>query len=555
MRDSNPQVTLGSPPAGCENGGEKLNGAIHDEKLAGQRRSASLAALSEALSDGAELRVPAPVTEVTKRNAQGHGRLPILPAEAFELARQVYYLQHGNIRDCARAIIAAGLSDTDNLVTVSERLQSWWHREDWPKRDMRQLVTIRDANHDGGLYRGRVCAGKTTGSGPAPEGKACTATALPDSDFCWQHDPRPEYEARRASTGQRLHQSRTKDMVPIEPFIEWTEAKRVELLERAKASGRRLDPKARGYKLLAVWLGVDQSTLQRLKDKGTSQTRGAPTTAGRIRASTIVSYLDGTGVSFHDVYGYDPPAQRDLTHYTCPNCGGAKNHESKVCRACYDADRGVQCTYVGKYSGTRCRQRTKDPSGLCHKCRRTVQRIPTPRTGRKSAVTDPMLLLALDEFRRFPAHAWVAAKMWACDAGGCRDVFAHQASLTGSIAYRFLAVGLTVVTRGKEAAPVWDEVERRYAELVDAHGAPEWPPLDRPLEAATLPVGPFAAWLRARFEEIGGRHGGGYKRLCGEYGRAYAHEQRPVVLRTVVDRALEKWGDGTTFQDLYGGGA
>lgn len=559
MRDSNPAVDVPSRArlAG-ENGGETVSRARrrvtaeqHDARLATRRRSASLEALGEALAEGAELQVPPPVTEIETRY---RGQLPRLPAEAFELARQVYYLQSGNIRDCARAIIAADLSDTDNLVRVSERLKNWWHREDWPKRPTTEVFTIRDANHDGGLYRGeRICAGATTGSGPAPEGKPCSGTALPDSEFCWQHDPRPKYEEVRRATGKRLHESRQKDMVPLPPFIAWTEKKRVELLAEAKASGRRLDPKQRGYGLLADLLGVDQSTLQRLKDKGTSQTRPTTRTAGRIRASTVVRYLARTDVAFQDIYGFDPPAARDERPFTCPSCGGPKGHESAVCRSCYDADKGVQCNYVGKLSGTRCRVWTKDPSGLCHKCKRIVNRVPRPRTGRRSAVTDPMLLLALDEFRRVPVHSWVAAKMWATNAAGVRDTFKNQTSYAGSVAYRFLAIGLTVVSHGKEAAPDRDSIERRFAELVAKHGPPEWPQPDRPIETTGLvPAGPFAAWLRARYDEIGGRHGGGYQRLCGEYGRAIALEQRPTVLRRVVDRALAKWGDGTTFQDIYG---
>jgi hypothetical protein len=173
----------------------KPSAGEHAARQAAARRARALQALVDVVESSVELEIPAPVTEVRP----GRGVVPRLGADAFEMARKVYYLNHGSMMDAARAIIAAGLSDTRDLVQVRERLQTWWARERWPKRQTTQTFAIRDAAHDGGLYRSeRLCIGQASGNGPAPKGKKCGQSALRDSDYCLHHDPRPEYvEARR----------------------------------------------------------------------------------------------------------------------------------------------------------------------------------------------------------------------------------------------------------------------------------------------------------------------------------------------------------------------
>jgi hypothetical protein len=268
-----------------------------EDRLATQRRVDAFDAFMEAIEESAGLEVPAPVDRIQSRDVRGLA--PTLSAEAFELARRVYYLQHGTRADAARAIIAAGLSDTEDLVQVYERLKTWWWREKWPQRSTAATLAIRDAHHDGGLYRGRVCIALTTGNGPAPKGKQCSQSALPGSDYCFHHDPRPEYvEARRRQT-ERLTEGRRAGMVPLEPFQRWCDEKRKQLLVEEKTI-RRVDPKQTGWGLLAEAMDVDQAIINRFM-KG-KHSRGYAVTT--IKASTVARYVAPLGATFQDLYGW-----------------------------------------------------------------------------------------------------------------------------------------------------------------------------------------------------------------------------------------------------------
>lgn len=349
-----------------------------------RRRSTALDKLTAAIASS-ELEIPPPVTEIVP---DYRGIVPLLPAEAFELARQVYYLQHGSITDAARAIIAAGLSETDDTGVVFGRLKNWWLRREWPKRPTTATFAIRDTNYDGGLFRGRLCAGKTTGNGPAPAGLPCRQSALDDSDFCARHDPRPKYAAQRREHAERFVAARKRDEVPLGPFQQWCERRSAELLEQARAT-RRVHPTARGWGMLAAELGVDLSLLRRYV---LGQHGRHPEGIDTIRASTVVRYLSKTDVTFRDVYGFDPPAATDTALVTCPGCGGRKNHASKVCKTCFDADQGELCRYVNG-RGRRCPTRTRHASGYCMKCRSIVDRRAARRFARMPAAECLELLI------------------------------------------------------------------------------------------------------------------------------------------------------------------
>lgn len=524
--------------------GRTLSPERHVEQQAVRRRSTALNALGDAIAQSAGVEAPAPVTSIEPRKK---GVAPKLPAEAFELARQVYYLQFGTRSDAAHAIIAAGLSDTDDHRTVYERLKTWWEREGWPTRATSSTFAIRDANHDGGLYRShRICDGAATGSGPAPKGKPCTQSALPDSTKCFHHDPRPEYVDARRIQAARLRAGRLADQVPIEPFQRWCDGKRLELLAEAKASGRRLHPNNKGWGLLANAMGWDASQLARLmKGKHHRHPDGIET----LRAGVVSKLVAPLGLTFRDVYGYDAP-QYGGAGQTCPECDGPKNHESQTCRSCYEAaHQGEQCTYVNRRQ-ERCAVLTTHESGICGKHRRIVERVPKPRVGRPSWITAPMLILALDEYRKLPIIKSAATRMWAVNAGGVRDVFASQKVLTGSLVKQFR----------KRAWHTAAAAQRAYDELVAEHGPVEWPtdpdatvPVD---VAGLVPLGPFRAWLARCYDEVGS-----YTQMSNRLrmnpdtiSRRWMHNSDPtaVVYRSTVDQALERWGAGTTFRDLYG---
>lgn len=426
------------------------------DELAARRRMSAMQGLTEAIADSEYLAVPAPVERVVVRP---QGVPPKLPAEAFELARQVYYLQHGTLTDAARAVIAAGLADVDDVTVIRDRLTSWWMRERWPKRRLVSTFAIRDAGADGGLFRSRrLCCDVATGNGPAPKGKRCSQSALTDSEYCFHHDPRPEFVAKRRAQTEALTAGRLRAMVPLAPFRDWCDEQRKLLLEQERRV-RPVHPNATGWGLLAAAMGVDQSLLGRLIAGKHSPGRPAVT---RIKARTVESYLEQLGVAFVDVYGYERPHVAGDPAATC-SCGAAKNHGSKTCRDCYDAA-FKRCSYVFG-SGAGCNVKTDHESGMCAKCRRTVQSVRRPRTGRPTALTAAMLQLALSEYRDVPVAAWVGRRMWEDDAAGVRSAFKTQKSLTGSLVKHFRRHG-------------WNDAaaaELAYAELVARDGLEPWP--------------------------------------------------------------------------------
>lgn len=503
-----------------------------------ERRVGALDAI--AAVGAVELEVPPPVLEIIVKE---RGKAPLLSAEAFELARQVYYLQQGSLADAARAIIATDLSDTGNVTTVRERLQTWWRRERWPKRPHAAMVTIRDANHDGGLHRGRLCKGTTTGRAAAPAGTPCRQTALVDSDYCPQHDPRPEYVERRRQLGLKFRDKRLADQVPLAPFQRWCDRERRRLLAEARSSEKRVHPNAEGWGMLAERLGISQLTRYALGYRK----RGKEVT--EIRASTVERYLAKVDVTFRDVYGFDPPAIERGKGNACPECGGRKNPGSTTCRPCWETSIGKPCPYVNR-AGRLCGTPAKHESGYCGAHRRILERVPRPRTGRASFVTVPMLILATEEYvEGMPNLSWVANCMWDVNAAGVCDVFKSRRSLASALVKQFRK-------RGWKSLAV---VRQAKAELVAEHGPVEWPEGrgEVPLETAGMvPFEPFLEWLRERHAELGS-----YAKLSrrirvnpDNLSRwLQGAEEKTTVRRATVEVALEHWGDGTRFADLYVG--
>jgi hypothetical protein len=420
-----------------------------------QRRAGVLERVSETVAS-IELEIPEPVLEVKRRK---RGVAPKLPAEAFELARQVYYLQHGTIADAAKAIVAARLSDTDNETQVYERLQTWWQREEWPKRQMLDTFALRDAAQDGGLYRGRLCKGTTTGKAAAPAGVPCGQSALKGSDYCPHHDPRPKYVEMRRLAAERFRERRLADQVPLKPFQRWLDEGRRRLLREAKANWR-VHHNATGWGMLAEELDVDLSQLTRWAHG--YKKRGKPVT--EIRAKTVVRYLAKVDVTFEDVYGFPPPTLEEDTRERCPECGGPKNAASKTCRTCFEASEGDQCAYVNR-AGRRCPVTTAHESGYCCKCRRIVERVPKPRLGLPSFIDDAILLYALDEYRRVDKVAWVAKVLWAANIGGVADHYKATKSLREQLVRVFRK-------RGWHSK---NDVETAYWLLVAEQGSVVWP--------------------------------------------------------------------------------
>jgi hypothetical protein len=275
---------------------------------------------------------------------------------------------------------------------------------------------------------------------------------------------------------------------------------------------------------------------------------GGAARAGRdcstIRAATIVRYLAAAGVTFRDVYGFDPPTLAGDDQVVC-GCGGPKNHASETCRGCYDRAQGTPCAYVTRL-GRRCTVITSHESGYCAKCRRIVERVPKPRPGRSSYLTTTMVILALGEYRDIPIHPWVAARMWQYNAGDVRAVFKSEKSLKGSLVKRFRKSGWHT-----EA-----DAERAYAELVASHGAVPFPvkPAEGGLsDVATIPLAPFASWLAERKAEVGSYAALSKRTTCtpDRLSKWLRSGGTGTVRRHTIDRALESWGDGTTFYDLY----
>lgn len=538
-------------------------GLEHAEQQAAARRAGALDAFAEALSESTVLDVPPPVQDEDLNPPGNRGLRPKMPAEAYELARQVYYLQHGTLRDAARAVIAAGLTGPmesvhcDEVTTVHERLQTWWGTRGWAKRATETTFAIRDANNDGGLYRAEVlCVGEATGSGPAPKGKACTQSPLSDSRYCFHHDPRPEYVEKRRVQAQRLAEGRRADMVPVRPFQRWLNTKRLELLALERER-RAVHPNNLGWGLLAAAMKVDQSVLLRImKNEGSGGRARAGKRTTTIRASTVVRYVEPIGVTFLEVYGFEAPGST-YAELVCPGCGGEKNHGSQVCRRCYDREHsGIQCAYVTRLE-RRCTVRTKHASVYCAKCRKIVERVPRPRPGRAGYVTPLMTILALSEYRDVPVMQWVAARMWQYDAAGVRHTFANQKSLTGSLVKLFRR-------HGWETAA---DAERAHTRLVAEHGSAPFP--ERPVDpgvadVSLVPLTPFIEWLKARKAEAGS-----YKELSARTGinadniskwlrGVGVGAEKTTVRRFTVERAIEGWNrgratsGGSTFADLYG---
>lgn len=513
--------------------------------------------LSKAVS--IELEVPPAVTELPPVPTGPGFRMG---AEAYELARQVYYEQHGSMMDAARAILAAGLApDTENVIVVHGRLQTWWESRRWAKRPTNATFAIRDANHDGGLYRGeRACAATTSGNGPMPKGMPCGHTALEDSQFCYHHDPR--FEAKRRKQTAKMTASRRHGLVPLGPFYEWADRERKRLLEEARAAGDIRHPNDEGWGRLAAAIGVTPTGLWRAitgvhsrkaKDGGGNEIRS------KVKARTVIRYVEPLGFTFEDVYGYPPPDDIGAAvRQICPECGGVKNPESKLCRPCHEATLGDPCTYTSKH-GRRCSVRTRRESGLCQKHEVFANKIRKPRSEYNYRTGffkkhPEVVIYALDEYRRCPELAWVAKRMWACNVGDVRGHYSKLNSLTGQLVKDFRKAG-------------WDTDEAReaaYRELRREHGAPVWPAPDQPLAAGgLLPFAPFRNWLIERVEQVG-RYRGVYKELgamltmdpylLSEYvrGEGKAKNKR-TVRRERVEDALAAWG-GYTVDDLYGGG-
>lgn len=507
-----------------------------------RRRSAALEALAKVMAEST-LEVPPAVTEI-KRIHTSSG--PFMGVEAYELARQVYYLQYGTLADAARAVIASGLSETDDAEKVRGRLRVWWKREEWPQRSHMEMTAIRDANFDGGMFRGdRTCKDIVWGKGASPRGNPCTHTAMKDSEYCFHHDPRPEYVEKRREQAVKLTAGRRKGMVPIKPFQAWCRNKRDELLAERRRKGR-IHHNNTGLGFLADAMGVNQSQLKRLID-GTHTRDGTIT---KIRAKTVIRYVAPLGVTFEDIYGHPPPEEDKATPNVCPECGGYKSHESRTCRQCYDLAAGERCTYVPS-TGRRCRTKTAHPSGICKKCREVVEHVPKPRQGKPSFITDSTLLYVLDEYRRVENLAWVAKVLWRSNIGGVASHYKSVKSVRQTLVKLF-------AKRGWKSR---EDAESAYWLLLAECGPVEWPepPAEVIAGGGLVPAEPFNRWLRELHESRGGgRYVGELAEQLGidrdylsQRIRGVGAGEKSQVARSTVNRALQGWGDGTTFEQLY----
>jgi hypothetical protein len=121
---------------------------------------------------------------------------------------------------------------------------------------------------------------------------------------------------------------------------------------------------------------------------------------------------------------------------------------------------------------------------------------------------------------------------------------------------RTFASGLVKEFRKRE----WltrEDVEAAYWVMLAEQGEPQWPEVDGEISAEGLvPSEPFRDWLTAHREELGYS----YKDLGARLGMnpddvsLRIRGVRPAskeMKRSLVDRALSQWGDGTTFEDLY----
>lgn len=450
----------------------------HSAPQSDRRESARLARLleraPEILSGLMPIATPPPVTAETLDQAGRPGGERKLTAEAIELARQVYYEQYGTMAEAARAIIAAGLTDDAGPVVVADRLRTFWKSAGWQTRPRRDILALRDLQQ-GGLYRSeRRCAHVADGTSRIPAGSRCEHSALADGDHCAGHDPRPEYIARRAKRGAAAARGRRADLVDVEPLTAWLQQQRKRLL----AEARQLHPNQKGHGLVADLIGADPAIAGRLLRGLNPGQRGDP---GRIRAKTVCKYLDHAGVSFTDVYGFEPPLTRAIT---CPQCAGPMNAGSNLCATCHQASQGDHCTHQFR-SGRRCTVRTRRPSGLCtlherqHEAQERRAREPRTRRPYQGLLSDDMLLLALDEYARFDSLQWVAHRLWDTDAHGIRRCFPSAEHVAHVLSQRANREGF------RESPDVL------LRTLTERLGPPVWPDQDRPVAPSATKLVPF----------------------------------------------------------------
>lgn len=521
--------------------GQRVGADGWTDELAAARRDRALETFSSTVIPS-DLDVPDPVTVVKRR---GTGAAPKLSAEAFEMARQVYYLQLGTLQAAAEAIVAAGLSDTENVTRVRDRLTTWWKREGWPMRPHAQMLAIRDLSADGGLYRSeRTCAGVATGQGVAPAGAPCNGSPLSDSEWCRQHDPRPEYVEARLREAAARSRSRQRNMVDIAPFQRWCTARAAELLAVKRAAGAAHPNSKTGMAELAAAMQVNHAHLARLLAGKHSDPARPPVT--RIRASTVTRYVSRVGATFADVYGYEHTDAPRVDRRVCA-CGARKNSESETCRSCYEA-KFAQCTNHFQ-SGRRCHENTGHASGICTKCRRQIARprVANPRRGRVSALRGPVLAFALEAYLDQPRHAYVARRMWACNAGNVRELYANLKTFEAGLVKQF---------RRRELTGNRDAVSTLYEQLVAEHGQPQWPAETAPVEPANglVDFAPFGRWLAdARsqcrtYRELADRTGLDADRISAWLRRPGSKQ---TIRKSTVERALRTFDDGTCLTDLY----
>ncbi|MBN8868013.1 MAG: hypothetical protein J0H98_10710 [Solirubrobacterales bacterium] len=462
------------------------------------RRLADALAQITAPAEG-DLQVPPPVVAIEERKV---GTKPLLTVEALELARKTYYEQGATLAETARTLLRAEVvADTNDVDKVYGRLQTWWAREGWPRRSMMDTFRIRDANHDGGLFRSnRKCIGVATGNGRAEKGAPCGESPLPDSDYCASHDPRPQYVEARKKAVEKLLAGRKATMVTIGPLAEELE-RRCELeLTAAKAAGKKVHHNSTGRGLVAAKIGIDNTAFGRLLGQPRSDGRGPLT---HVTVKTVLKCLAPfEDVSFEDLYGHPPPESNQCS--VCPSCGGRKTPAAKTCRTCHDDSTFSQrCRHTTR-SGRRCPVTTEHPTGYCSKCRTTIFRVRVPST-RQSHLHPKLVLFALDAFQTVPTLAGVARRIWATNAADVRAVYTTRRTLESGLVKTFRNHRWTSCTYAAEQARLRLEVD---------HGPVAWPEIlgDEDI-GGTLQAGPFIGWLRVQvaaagtFKEAGKRTG------------------------------------------------
>lgn len=455
-------------------------------ELEDRRLAKALDGLTHALQEEPN-EIPARVVEIIPRR----GMTPNLSVEAIELARQTYFERHGTLADAARAIIAADLvDDTGSYAVVYDRLKNWWRRESWPRRSTKNNFRIRDANHEGGLFRGtRLCGGVATGNGLAIAGEPCGETALADSDFCPWHDPRPEYESLRKKRVDRMLEGRRKTLVPVGPLREVLDHHRKRLLAEEQQQENGAHHNSNGVGALARTTGLDASVLVKLLggQRGTRK----PLTV--VTVKTAQKCLDPLGEDFETVYGFPPPPGKEA-NLTCPSCGSEKTAAARTCRDCFEKSTYKnRCRHVTS-SGHRCPVTTDSPSGYCSKCRKQILHVRVK--GHQGRFAHPELVMyALDAHRSNPAAISIARRLWLTDAAGARNIYASREALRGELVKLF---GKHRWRDGSYAA------SKSLECLLANHGPIEWPdPDEKYLTDGELPSGPFIGWLRVQVAKTG----------------------------------------------------